>query len=201
MAIGRWVLHQACRQAQVWHDQFPDAPLSVSINLSGRQLCDDSLVADVRAALIDTGIDPDTVVLEITESVLMHDVDAVKTTLRQLKDLGVRLALDDFGTGYSSLAYLRQFPVDILKIDRAFVETASSGAAGGEALVRAIVELGASLDLATIAEGIERQDEADLMLALGCSTGQGFLFAYPMPADQLQTLLAAATAPALAVTV
>jgi diguanylate cyclase (GGDEF)-like protein/PAS domain S-box-containing protein len=192
--IGRWVLHQACEQAAEWHKQFPaQLPLSISINLSGRQLADRSLVADVRAVLAHTGIDPATVVLEITESVLMHDVDTVISRLRQLKDLGVRLAIDDFGTGYSSLAYLRQFPVDILKIDQAFVEAATSGAAGGQALVRAIVELGASLHLDTVAEGIEQQEQADLMLTLGCPTGQGFLFARPMPPDQLQPLLAGRT--------
>jgi diguanylate cyclase (GGDEF)-like protein/PAS domain S-box-containing protein len=192
--IGRWVLHQACRQAQRWNEQFPDAaPLGMSVNLSGRQLGDDALVADVAAVLADTAIDPATVVLEITESVLMDDVEAVTSKLRQLKDLGVRLAIDDFGTGYSSLAYLRQFPVDILKIDRTFVEAASSGAAGGEALVRAVVDLSASLHLATIAEGIEQQDQADLMLALGCPTGQGYLYARPMPPQQLEPLLAART--------
>jgi EAL domain-containing protein (putative c-di-GMP-specific phosphodiesterase class I) len=192
VAIGRWVLHEACRQARVWHERFPGGrPLSISVNLSGRQLADPGLVADVRAVLAATGIDPDTVVLEITESVLMDDVDAVNAKLRQLKDLGIRLAIDDFGTGYSSLAYLRQFPVDILKIDRVFVEAASSGAAGGQAFVRAIVELSASLRLATIAEGVEQQDQADLMLALGCPTAQGFLYARPMPADELQQLLAA----------
>jgi diguanylate cyclase (GGDEF)-like protein/PAS domain S-box-containing protein len=189
--IGRWVLRQACRQAHQWHQEFADtATLSISVNLSGRQLADDDLVADVHAVLTETGIDPNTVVLEITESVLMRDVDAVKAKLHQLKALGVRLAIDDFGTGYSSLAYLSQFPVDILKIDRAFVEAAGAGAAGGEALVRAIVELAAGLHLATIAEGIEQQHEADLMLALGCPTGQGFLYARPLPPNELHALLA-----------
>jgi diguanylate cyclase (GGDEF)-like protein/PAS domain S-box-containing protein len=192
--IGRWVLEQACRQTHAWHQQFPDqTPLTISINLSGHQLAHDQLVADVKAVLDSTGIDPDTVVLELTETVLMNDVDIVKTKLAELKNLGVRIAIDDFGTGYSSLAYLQQFPVDILKIDRAFVEAASTDTAGGQALVKAIIDLGASLDLATIAEGIETQDQADLMLTLGCPTGQGFLYARPAPPDHLQTLLTANT--------
>ena len=140
-----------------------------------------------------TGVDPHSLVLEITESVLVADVESVTRRLHQLKELGIRLAIDDFGTGYSSLAYLRQFPVDILKIDRTFVDAATSGAAGGEALVRAIVGLGQSLELATVAEGIEARAQAEQLLAVGCPTGQGFYFARPMPADELTELLARST--------
>jgi diguanylate cyclase (GGDEF)-like protein/PAS domain S-box-containing protein len=190
VAIGRWVLEQACRQAAGWHEAHPDAaPLTIGVNLSGRQLADEDLVEDVRRALDSSGIAPESVVLEITESVLMHDVESVTARLHELKALGVRLAIDDFGTGYSSLAYLSQFPVDMLKIDRSFVVGASTGAPGGEALVRAIVDMGASLKLSTIAEGIEEQGQADSLLALGCMYGQGYLFARPMPAADFACLV------------
>jgi diguanylate cyclase (GGDEF)-like protein/PAS domain S-box-containing protein len=189
--IGRWVLEQACLQARTWQTRFPSLrPRNMCVNLSGRQFADPTLVADIASILRATLVDPQTIVLEITETVVMCDVDMVTTRLHELKDLGVRLAIDDFGTGYSSLAYLREFPVDILKIDRSFVEAASSGAAGGEALVRAIVDLAAGLHLATIAEGIEHQDQADFLMSLGCTTGQGYLFARPMPSAALARLLA-----------
>jgi EAL domain-containing protein (putative c-di-GMP-specific phosphodiesterase class I) len=188
--IGRWVLEQACLQARTWQTRFPSRrPRDMCVNLSGRQFADPALVADVASILRETLVDPQTIVLEITESVVMRDVDMVRARLHELKDLGVRLAIDDFGTGYSSLAYLREFPVDILKIDRSFVEAASSGAAGGEALVRAIVDLAAGLHLATIAEGIEHQDQADFLMSLGCTTGQGYLFARPMTSAALTRLL------------
>lgn len=189
--IGLWVLEQACRRAKSWQLAYPaQIPLTVGINLSGRQLADDHIVADVAAVLTITGVEPTSVMLEITESVLMGDVEAVTTKLHKLKALGVRLAVDDFGTGYSSLAYLRQFPVDILKIDRAFVEAAAADAPGGRAMVRAIVDMASSLNLATIAEGIERQEQADFLLGVGCSLGQGFLYARPMPPEDLDRFLA-----------
>jgi EAL domain-containing protein (putative c-di-GMP-specific phosphodiesterase class I) len=191
--IGRWVLETACEQAASWQRAFPASPCrTMSVNVSSRQLCDSQFVRDVDRVLQDTGLVPEGLVLEITETMLMDDVDAVTRRLHELKDLGVRLAIDDFGTGYSSLAYLRRFPIDILKIDRAFVEAAASGTAGGAALVRAIVDLGTTLQLATVAEGIERPGEADHMLRLGCTSGQGFLFARPMPSEQLTHLLAEA---------
>jgi diguanylate cyclase (GGDEF)-like protein/PAS domain S-box-containing protein len=190
LPIGRWVLEQACRQAKIWQTDFPSAqPRSMCINLSGLQFAEPDLVADVVAVIRDTGVNPKTIVLEITESVLMHDVENVITRLHQLKELGVRLAIDDFGTGYSSLGYLSQFPVDILKIDRSFVEAATSGAAGGDALVRTIIDLSANLHLSTIAEGIEHRAQAEHMLGLGCTTGQGYLFGRPMSAQDLTQLL------------
>jgi EAL domain-containing protein (putative c-di-GMP-specific phosphodiesterase class I) len=161
----------------------------MSINVSGRQLANSRFVANVAAILRETGVEPTSIVLEITESVLMHDVESISQQLRDLKDLGLRLAIDDFGTGYSSLAYLRQFPVDVLKIDRAFVEAVGSGAAGGRQLVQAIVDMGSSLELTTVAEGIETTVEAERMLALGCMSGQGYLFAQAMPAAEVTELL------------
>ena len=188
--IGLWVMEEACHRARAWQTEYPkNPPVKMGINLSGRQLNDDHIVADVSAILSITGVDASSIVLEITESLLMRDVGAVTAKLHRLKALGVRLAIDDFGTGYSSLAYLQQFPVDILKIDRAFVEAAASDAPGGKALVRAIVDMGVSLRLETIAEGIENQEQADFLQTVGCHLGQGYLFARPMPAADIERLL------------
>jgi EAL domain-containing protein (putative c-di-GMP-specific phosphodiesterase class I) len=166
--------------------------MKMCINLSGRQLTDDRLVDDVAQVLARTGVDPTSIVLEITESVLMEDTDLTIDRLQALKQLGVSLAIDDFGTGYSSLAYLRRFPIDILKIDRSFVSAASRGAPGGLALVRTMVELASSLHLETIAEGIETEAEASHLFATGCSTGQGFLFSPAVRAEEVAGFLLAA---------
>jgi diguanylate cyclase (GGDEF)-like protein/PAS domain S-box-containing protein len=187
VGIGRWVLRQACAQAAEWHAAFPTRLRSMSVNLSGRQLAESGLVADVRAILHDTGLPPSALVLEITESVLMRDTEAVIERLRALKELGLRLAVDDFGTGYSSLAYLGRFAVDILKIDKSFVDAATS--ASGSALVQAIVAMASSLDLETVAEGIEDNAQVEQMAAAGCGAGQGFLMARPMPAPALAQVL------------
>jgi diguanylate cyclase (GGDEF)-like protein/PAS domain S-box-containing protein len=189
LALGRWVLQRACEQARDWALRFPMAPArTMSVNLSGRQIADRSLVNDVKEILSKTGVDPRTIILEITESVLMDDLDTIPR-LHQLKDLGLRLAIDDFGTGHSSLAYLRQFPIDILKIDRSFVSAAGKDAPGGQALVRMMIDLAASLDLQTVAEGIENESEATWLRATGCTTGQGFVFSPALPADQFAELL------------
>jgi len=188
MQIGRWVLEQSCRYAVEWRNLPGVAPLrSVCVNLSPRQLADPGIVDDVRAVLEATGLDPGVLVLEITETALTEDPDIAIARLARLKDLGVRLAIDDFGTGYSSLSYLRQFPVDIIKIDRSFVEASNS--ATGEALVHGIVDMATALQLVTVAEGIEDPDQAARMLDAGCTTGQGYLYARPMPSGELQALL------------
>ena len=188
LPIGRWVLSQACAQASEWQRDFPTSPTrSISVNLSARKLADRNIVADIKAILASTRLDPQSLILEITESVLMDDVPAACKKLAALKDIGVRLAIDDFGTGYSSLAYLKQFPVDILKIDRAFTEAA--GRIDGLAFLRAIVDLGTSLHLTTVAEGIEIEEQADQLQLIGCGVGQGFWFARPMPAADLTALL------------
>jgi diguanylate cyclase (GGDEF)-like protein/PAS domain S-box-containing protein len=184
LSIGRWVLNAACRQAALWqHDPAMAAVRSVSVNVSGVQLLDDNIVGDVRDALGAAGLAPERLTLEITESVLMQDAEAVLVQLTALKALGVSLAIDDFGTGYSSLSYLRRFPVDILKIDKSFVD---SVAHHGTALVKAIVNMGASLQMTTVAEGIEDEGQAATLEELGCDVGQGFLFARPLPADQFE---------------
>jgi diguanylate cyclase (GGDEF)-like protein/PAS domain S-box-containing protein len=183
--IGRWVLESACREGVRLHEQFPRAePLTISVNLSVRQLQAETIVSDVRHALEVTGFPAAALVLEITESLMLADTEFGLLQLHELKSLGVRLAMDDFGTGYSSLSYLSRFPVDILKMDRSFV-----GAGDNEALTSAIIALGASLSLDVVAEGIELAEQATSLEARGCEIGQGFLFARPMASDALVEFL------------
>jgi diguanylate cyclase (GGDEF)-like protein/PAS domain S-box-containing protein len=188
--IGNWVLLQACLQARRWQDQFPDAPpLSVHVNLSGRQLEEQRLVGEVVHALETSRLSPRQLTLEITESVLVTDIVTMSARLRELKGLGVLLAIDDFGTGYSSLSYLRRFPIDMLKIDKAFVDGIGRGRED-TALAHAIVKLSHTLQLHTVAEGIEQASQAVHLAGLGCQDGQGFHFARPMPAAAMTELLA-----------
>ena len=180
--IGRWVLEQACQQAADLHRRSDrECPLTVSVNLSVKQLQSETIVDDVRNALAASGLSPSSLVLEITESVMMADTDLAVARLHELKDLGILLAMDDFGTGYSSLSYLSRFPVDILKMDRAFLtkEHEGSGLAG------AIIAMGNSLNLEVVAEGIEFPEQIGSLRDLGCELGQGFFFAKPMSRDDL----------------
>ena len=182
--LGRWILREACRQASRWHAAGAPSPFGMTINLSARQLRDASLPRDVEEALTDFGVDPASVTFDITESVIMSDIDSTLGTLFELKELGVCLAIDDFGTGYSSLSYLRQFPVDVLKIDKSFVDGVTKGGQHS-ALARTVIALAETLGLRTVAEGIEHPSQHDVLVGLGCECGQGFLFAKPLPADQI----------------
>ena len=185
ISMGRWVLNEACIEGVRIQKRFERGePLAISVNLSVRQLQSDSIVSDVRCALETSGLPPGSLVLEITESVMMSDTDFAVQRLTELKDLGVRLAMDDFGTGYSSLSYLSRFPVDILKMDRSFV-----GSGENVALQSAIIALGASLELDVVAEGIELEEQERSLHDLGCELGQGFLFARPMSSADLATFL------------
>ena len=177
--LGRWVLEQACRQAADW-PPAGDRPLRVSVNLSARQLQHPQLVADVRTALSFSGLTPERLVLEITESALMVDPAGSADTLRQLKDMGIRIAVDDFGTGYSSLAYLQQFPVDVLKIDKSFVDALSDRSAQGTAFIKTIIALARDLQLVTVAEGVENRVQREALRALGCDSAQGYLLSKPL---------------------
>ena len=189
VALGEWILRRACLDATAW-----PAHMQVNVNLSGRQLADPDVVAHVQQALAESGLAPDRLMLEITESVLMHNTDASVRRLAELRELGVGLAIDDFGTGYSSLSYLRTFPVAELKIDRSFVETITDDAAAVP-LVATIVQLARSLSLITVAEGVETQAQLDLLRELGCDRMQGYFFARPAPVEQaLAHALAAAPA-------
>ncbi|HWJ45900.1 MAG TPA: EAL domain-containing protein, partial [Gaiellaceae bacterium] len=183
--MGRWILETACREAVRLQQQFPrEEPLTISVNLSVRQLQSETLVGDVRKALAATGLAASSLVLEITESLMLSDTDFAMQQLHELKSLGIRLAMDDFGTGYSSLSYLSRFPVDILKMDRSFV-----GSQENEALTSAIIALGTSLSLEVVAEGIELPEQASSLEELGCELGQGFLFAKPMTSQALNDFL------------
>ena len=187
--LGRWVLDEACRQLATWMAGFPSArALRMSVNLSARQFQHEGLVEEVRTIIETTGVDPAQIVLEITESLLMQDTDATVQTLQRLKDLGLRLAIDDFGTGYSSLSYLKRFPVDILKIDRSFVDGITTQPEDAT-LAEAVVQLGRALRLQTVAEGIETQEQWSTLQDLGCDLGQGYLFARPTDADEISTIL------------
>lgn len=186
--IGRWVLREACRQLAAW-DALDGTPrLSISVNVSLLQLEDDALVNDVEAALTDFGLEPARLQLEVTESALAADSDGVRQRLHALAERGVRLAIDDFGTGYSSLAYLQRFPVHVLKIDKAFIDGVAHGGTAA-ALTRTIIALGETLGLSTIAEGIEHDGQRTDLLGLGCSRGQGFLFARPLDPAAIAALL------------
>jgi EAL domain-containing protein (putative c-di-GMP-specific phosphodiesterase class I) len=192
--IGQWVLREAFRMAVELQSRFPSSPaLTMAVNLSPRQLNQGDIVGDVRRAIRDTGVDPTTVVLEITESLMMADTDLAIRRLEEMKALGVRLAMDDFGTGYSSLSYLSKFPVDILKMDRSFLrEDASPETAG---LATAVVSLGETLNLEVVAEGIELSEQWTTLRDLGCDKGQGFFFARPMDSESVLDFLRSSQAP------
>ena len=182
--IGRWVLREACRQAMIIDRDAPsDPPLTMSVNLSVKQLQHSDIVADVRDALTESGMNPELLTLEITESVLMTDTELAVQRLEELRGIGVRLAMDDFGTGYSSLSYLSRFPVDVLKMDRSFLRAGATPQASG--LASAVVALGETLQLEVVAEGIEHLEQWTRLRDLGCDLGQGFYFARPMDADSL----------------
>jgi len=186
--IGRWVLNQACRDMVAWRERHPDRPIYAHVNVSVNQM--QCILDDTRRALATTGADPSSIVLEITESVMVHDTETVVACLQDLKALGVRLSLDDFGTGYSSLSYLRRLPIDLLKIDKAFVN-GIAGDAEESSLGRAVVHIAKTLDLETAAEGIETTEELDALRSLGCRFGQGFLFSRPVPLADLESVIGA----------
>jgi diguanylate cyclase (GGDEF)-like protein/PAS domain S-box-containing protein len=187
--IGRWVMREACRFGVELQARFPnDPPLHMAVNLSARQISRPELVDEVREILLETGLDPGSLILEITESVMMQDMELSIERLGALKELGVQLAVDDFGTGYSSLNYIRRFPVDILKVDKSFVDGVNDDGEAS-ALTAAVIELASILNLKPVAEGIERADQLQRLLELRCDLGQGFFFAKPLPSDELTTLL------------
>jgi len=189
VTIGRWVIEEACRLGRRWQDQLNDPTFGISVNLSARQFQHPDLVRDVKAALASSGLAPGALTLEITESVLMQHTTSTIDTLGELRGHGIRLAIDDFGTGYSSLSYLDRFSVDVLKIDRTFIDGFGADREG-PVLVRAIIELAQALGLQVVAEGIERVDQLAPLRALGCELGQGYLFSRPLEADALSGLLA-----------
>jgi diguanylate cyclase (GGDEF)-like protein len=187
--LGEWVLEQAVRDAHAWNTGVRSTePVRVGVNLSARQLQEPTLVGQIAAVLSDTAFSAEHLVLEITETVLMQDLEGTVGRLQELKRLGVMLSVDDFGTGYSSLQYLRRFPLDSLKIAKSFVDGVG-GPSQDAAVARAIIELGTSFQLKVVAEGIERPEQHARLMELGCGLGQGFLYSRPVPADQVEQLL------------
>jgi EAL domain-containing protein (putative c-di-GMP-specific phosphodiesterase class I) len=189
--IGAWVLGQACTFLAELHAR--GERLKVSVNLSARQLEDPTFVDEVAEIIERTGVDPESVVLEITETVLIEEAGAVCAALEHLRDFGISVAIDDFGTGYASLTYLKQLPVDILKIDMSFVRGLGHSH-NDEAITRAVVELADALGLDVIAEGVESGMQRDTLVAMGCPSAQGYLFAKPLARDEFDAWLVASRA-------
>jgi diguanylate cyclase (GGDEF)-like protein/PAS domain S-box-containing protein len=191
--LGQWVLTQACSQIALWSHRYPSSPLTrpqslrVSVNLSGRHLAQSDLVQHVATALSVSGLEPGRLVLEMTESMLVHDNRATLERLQSLRALGVGLSIDDFGTGYSSLSYLESFPVDSLKMDRSFIVGITRDQ-GRAPLAEAVVALGRTLGLRVVAEGIETPEQWTYLRNLGCDLGQGFLMSKPVPADEVEAV-------------
>ncbi len=184
--VGRWVLREACSQGVRWREA--GHPIGIAVNVSARQLDGDEFVDDVRRVLADSGLEPDSLTLEITETALMRDTEATTKRLVAVKELGVRIAIDDFGTGYSSMAHLQHFPVDALKIDRSFI-TQMTHNREGETILHTLVQLGKALSIETLAEGIEQAQELSLLQGERCDSGQGFLFARPLDAADTASFL------------
>jgi diguanylate cyclase (GGDEF)-like protein len=207
--LGTGALHDACRDVQSWHGRrfstalgdpavtgpgpapvaFPDVPIGVTVNLSTRQFREPNLVDEVVAALRTSGLPAERLTLEITESIFMNDVETAIDTLGMLRALGVHISVDDFGTGFSSLSYLQRLPVDALKIDMSFIDRIATGGAEDVALVRTIIALGASLNLAVIAEGIEEAEQREILVGLSCPLGQGYHFGRPISREETERLL------------
>src|SRR5258705_459987 len=189
LPLGRWVLETACRQARAWHDEMPGSELVMSVNLSARQFPQPDLVDQISAILAETGLPPQLLELEITETVLMDQSEAGTRALRALRELGVQLVLDDFGTGYSSLSYLKHLPLDTIKIDRSFVNGLDDDDANMP-IVQAVIALAHGLGIDVVAEGIETAAQLARLRTLVCDRGQGYFYARPMPPEELATMLA-----------
>ncbi|MES2354782.1 MAG: EAL domain-containing protein [Pseudomonadota bacterium] len=187
VSIGQWVLRHACRQLRTWRDAGGH-PICVSVNVSASEFRGQHFLADVRAILAETRIEPHCLELELTESVLMESVESTDVVLRELKSMGVRLAIDDFGTGYSSLSYLSQFPIDVLKIDQSFVREIAVHP-GNATIISAVVGMGKGFEHQVIAEGVETQEQAEFLQSRDCAQGQGYYFSRPVNANEFAQLL------------
>ncbi len=187
--IGRWVLFASCRQLTDWRAQFPELDPGIAVNVSRLQLLDPGFYDDVVAALEAADVQPSSLTLEITETMLSTELSAIVGVLQRLRRTGVRVAIDDFGTGYSSLATLSELPVDALKIDKRFIDALSDDERG-VAFVEAIIQLGRTLGLETVAEGVEHPDQCEILKSLGCHRIQGYYFSRPLPADEAHAYLA-----------
>jgi EAL domain-containing protein (putative c-di-GMP-specific phosphodiesterase class I) len=189
LPIGRWVLLEACRQSRAWGDSGTEV-VPIAVNVSAPEFRDKDFISGVRAVLIATGVDPPNLELELTESVLMEDAKSTVRTLGALKAMGVTLAIDDFGIGYSSFAYLRRFPVDALKLDQSFVQDITEDP-GDASIVSAMINIGKSLKMRVIAEGVETLEQLKFLQSHECCEGQGYYFSRPLAAEQAGKLLEA----------
>ena len=188
ISIGQWVLEEACRQTRRWQLGCPSAKhLSISVNLSAKQLKHPALTAQIKEILAKTALDSRYLKLEVTESMVMEHSDKALNVISELRTLGISFCTDDFGTGYSSLSYLHQFPFERLKIDRSFINKMNTESKS-EAIVRTILLLGQNLNIEVVAEGIETEIQLERLRALGCKLGQGYLFAKPIPAPDIEKL-------------
>jgi len=185
--LGKWVLNTACAQGVAWQKQgLP--PVHIAVNLSARQFADDELVADVANALKSTGLAPQLLELELTESMVIQNSERASRVLAEIKAMGVRLAIDDFGVGYSSLTHLKRFPIDTLKVDRSFIRDVP-GDAEDKAITEAIIAMGKSLNLTVVAEGVETQEQQTFLKEHACDEMQGFFFSKPIPGEAFAELL------------
>ncbi len=192
--IGEWVLRESARQMKTWQDLHPDLDLSISVNLSGRQIAEPNLVETVARVLEETGLEPGSLKLELTETLLMHHYETAIQKMHDLRQMGIKLSIDDFGTGYSSLSHLHRFPIDFLKVDRSFVGRVGLDPRESE-IVRVIVGLGRNLGMQVIAEGVETPEQVGFLRGLDCEYGQGFYFARPLDAESAGGLLPHAVKP------
>ena len=189
VTIGHWVLREACQQVKVWLDSGLRVP-SIAINISAVEFRHKNFLEGLAQILDETGLTPDYLELELTESLLMHDVESSATVLESLKDMGIKLAIDDFGTGYSSLSYLKRFPITTLKIDQSFVRDITTDI-NDATIVSAVVGMGRNLNHRVIAEGVETREQFEFLSMRQCPEGQGFLFSHPLPAEDFARLLVA----------
>lgn len=189
ISIGEWVLKEACLQIKAWQERGYQVP-RVAINLSARQFRCKTLVADITRILNETGVSPSSLTLEITESMLIQNVDEAVEILTQLRLMGFELSIDDFGTGYSSLGYLKFYPINILKIDRSFIQNIVSEP-NDAAIIAAILAMAKTLKVAVIAEGVETQEQVTFLTQQGCNRYQGFYFSEPLTAEELESKLCA----------
>ena len=187
IALGDWVLLKSCEQNVVWQEMGFD-PLHLAVNLSGRQFQQEDLLSTIQKILLQSGMSAKWLELELTESIIMHDPESAQKTLKQIKEMGISLSIDDFGTGYSSLAYLKKFPLDVLKIDQSFVRDICNNN-DDAAIVVAIIEMAHSLQLSVIAEGVSELDQLKYLTEHDCDMMQGFYFSKPVPASEFTALL------------
>jgi EAL domain-containing protein (putative c-di-GMP-specific phosphodiesterase class I) len=192
--LERWVLTQACERLVAWREREPATDRRIAVNISGRHLAEGDLVADVREVLDETGADPTLLELELTETHLLEDMERATLALDQIRSLGITIAVDDFGTGYSSMTYLRELPVDVLKIDRTFVARATDHGYDST-VIEAVLAIARTLELSVVAEGIETGEQLDYVRSRGCDAAQGFLMARPMPVEDAERVIFATTAP------